>query len=89
MIAGSGEIGSDRLHSRPWDVEVDRVRRRRVAALESRIACRSEPAPLSDVVSTRNVDSRVRSSIEFEPGPESETHAREQQGHTRRRARGD
>ena len=33
------------------------------AALESRIACRSEPGPLSSVLLTRKVDSRVRSSI--------------------------
>ena len=34
-----------------------------VAALESRIAWRSEPGPLSAVVVTRKVDSKVRSSI--------------------------
>ena len=39
-----------------------------VAALESRIAWRSEPAPLSPVFNTLNVDSSVRSSIHSRRG---------------------
>ena len=39
-----------------------------VAALESRIAWRSEPGPLSAVLVTRKVDSSVRSSISSNRG---------------------
>jgi hypothetical protein len=53
----------DHLHTRAGDGKVDRVLVAAVAALESRIAWRREPGPLSAVLVTVKVDSSVRSSM--------------------------
>ena len=62
MIAGRGESGAIVWTPGPG-ISKSIVFVAPVAALESRIAWRSEPGPLSPVLLTRKVDSSVRSSI--------------------------
>ena len=68
MIAGRGESGAIVCTPAPGMLK-SIVFAAPVAALESRIAWRSEPGPLSPVFETRNVDSSVRSSTTRTAGP--------------------